>query len=299
MIDLHAHTNLSDGTCTPGQLIEKALANGLEALAICDHDTFDGYDQAAPLAASAGLELVCGIELSTHMEVLANSRHRSVHLLGYFLDRKPTEEFRNWLREIQENRHKRNRALVSRLQSLGIDITLEEVRAIGGNLAGRPHFATILVQKAYVDSIQDAFTVYLADSAKAYVEREEPSLTEGIREIRRAGGLTSLAHPVRFGNNNIQQVERVVARSRDERLDAIEVYHSDHSTKDVEAYLLLCRRYGLGVTGGSDFHGGTKPGIELGSGKNRNLSIPRTLLEQMRTLEKLRNDLPRWHPERR
>ncbi len=223
------------------------MANGLEALAICD--TFDGYDQAAPLAASAGLELVCGIELSAHMEVLANSRHRSLHLLGYFLDLKPTEEFRYWLREIQENRHKRNRALVSRLHSLGIDITLEEVRAIGGNLAGRPHFATILMQKAYLDSIQDALTVYLADSAMAFVEREEPSLTEGIPQIRGAGGLMSLAHPVRFGKNNIQGVEGTVARSRDEGFDAIEVYHSEHSPKDVEASLLLCRRYGLAVTG--------------------------------------------------
>lgn len=291
MIDLHAHTNLSDGTCTPAELLAKASEIGLEALAISDHDTFEGYDQAARLSAP-GLELICGIELSTRAEG-TSMRGRSVHLLGYFLDHLPTEDFRVWLRQIQENRHKRNVALVSRLQSLGMNITLEEVQAIGGHLTGRPHFATVMLRKGYVNSIEEAFAVYLGDLAKAHVEREEPSFGEGLQRIRQAGGIPSLAHPIRFGKNHIQEVESMVLRFRDEGLDAIEVYYSDHSPADVEAYLRLCRRHGITATGGSDFHGDTKPGIELGSGRNGNLSIPRTVLDQLRAVGRARN-----HPSR-
>lgn len=284
MIDLHTHTNQSDGTCTPEQLINKALEIGLEALAISDHDTFAGYDQAVPLAAQAGLELICGIELSTRVDGLSSTRGRSVHLLGYFLDQGPSQQFRTWLLEIQENRRERNRDLIAKLQSLGISIGLEEVQTIGGNLTGRPHFAKILLQKGYVSSVQKAFDIYLADSAKAHVERVEPNLPDGIRRIREAGGFTSLAHPIRFGKGNLDEVDRVIMRCLAEGapLDAIEVYHSDHGADDCQAYLALCEQHGLAVTAGSDFHGDTKPGIELGSGRNGNVSIPKRILDAMR-----------------
>ncbi len=286
MIDLHSHTNFSDGTDTPAQLVAKAVETRLEALAITDHDNFMGYDHALPLAASAGLELICGIELSTRVEGLAAFKGRSVHLLGYFLGDGPSQEFRTWLLELQENRRKRNRALIAKLQSLGLEITLEEVQEIGGFMTGRPHFATLLVRKGYVASIPEAFSVYLADAAKAHVEREEPNLSEGIRRIREAGGLTSLAHPIRFGKNKIEDVERVILRHREDGLEAIEVYHSDHSPEDAAAFLALAQRHGFGVTGGSDYHGENKPGIELGRGRNGNLSIPKSLLNTMREAAK-------------
>ncbi|MFN3326057.1 MAG: PHP domain-containing protein [Bryobacteraceae bacterium] len=281
MIDLHTHTNASDGTLTPAELVREALAVPLEALAICDHDTFAGYDAAAPLAAEQGLDLVCGIELSTKLHV-AIQRAKTVHMLGYFLRQPPSSEFREWLGGIQAARRDRNVRMVERLRLLGVDIAIEEVERIGGSIAGRPHFARLLVEKGYVQTSQEAFDEYLDESAKGYVEREEPSVEEGIRRIREAGGLSSLAHPIRLGKRNHDEEESLIAVMVDAGLQAIEVYHSDHSAADVERYLSIARRYGLIVTGGSDFHGANKPSIRLGLGYRNNIAVPRSVLEEMR-----------------
>jgi len=283
MIDLHTHTNLSDGTYTPAQLIEEAVALKLEALAISDHDTLKGCDEAAPLAAAANLDFVPAIELSTHLEEGRKAGGRSVHVLGYFLLSPPSQDFRQWLKSVQEGRRDRNRRLVHKLQSLGLDITLEEVESLGRNLPGRPHFARILLDKGYVSSIQEAFDVYLEEGKRAYVEREEVSLAEGIRRIAEAGGMPSLAHPIRIANKSISELEQLIERLLKQGLRALEVYHSDHPRELVDQYLALCQRWGMAVTGGSDFHGDTKPGVKLGTGRNGNLSIPRSLLDQLRS----------------
>jgi len=280
MIDLHTHTDESDGTFTPVELIDGARSLRLEALGICDHDTFAGYDQAVPLAEAAGLDLICGIELSTKWFSSPQSNGRSIHMLGYFFDQPPTGEFRDWLEAIRAARRDRNRRLAARLQSLGIDVTLEEVERLGRSLAGRPHFARLLVQKGYVKTIQEAFDRYLAESGEAYVERDEPLLDEGIRRILDAGGLPSLAHPVRLTNRH-PVLENAVKQMCDMGLRAIEVYHSDHSPQDVEFYLKLAGRYGLMITGGTDFHGENKPGLALGTGYG-NVAVPREVLDFLR-----------------
>ncbi len=281
MIDLHTHTHESDGTSSPEELVQAAVELKLEALGICDHDTFAGYDQAAPAARAVGLELVCGIELSTKLRSRPGVRGKSVHVLGYFLDAPPAPEFRAWLGNLQRSRRDRNARLAERLQSLGIAVTLEEVETLGRSLAGRPHFAQIMLRKGYVKSIHEAFEVYLGESARAYVEREEPSVAEGIRRILEAGGLPSIAHPVRLSRNGAV-VERLVAEMRDADLRAIEVYHSDHGPRETEQYFALARRYDLAITGGTDFHGGNKPGISLGTGINGNVAVPRTVLDALR-----------------
>ena len=125
MIDLHTHTDESDGTYTPAQLIETAVSSGLEALGITDHDTLAGYDAALPLAQAAGLDLVCGIELSTKL------RGRSVHLLGYFLKQPPSQPFRDWLREMQLSRRDRNIRLAEKLRSMGMEVSIAEVESRG------------------------------------------------------------------------------------------------------------------------------------------------------------------------
>ncbi len=280
MIDLHTHTDESDGTHAPNELIDAAVRIGLEALGISDHDTFAGYDLAVPLAQEAGLDLVCGIELSTKWRKSAENRGRSIHMLGYFLDAPPAPEFREWLEVIRAARRDRNRRLALSLQSLGMDIRLEEVERVGRSLAGRPHFARLLLEKGYVANIQDAFDRYLAEGAEAYVERDEPSLEEGIRRILDAGGLPSLAHPVRLTRDNAT-LDKAVGDMRDMGLRAIEVYHSDHGRRDVELYMKLASRYELAITGGSDFHGGNKPGLELGVGYG-NVAVPRELLDFLR-----------------
>lgn len=276
MIDLHSHTDRSDGTFTPAELIAEAVRIGLHALAITDHDTMTGCDAARPFAKDAGLELVCGLELST------KHKGHSVHLLGYFPNGDPTPEFRAWLDFLLESRRDRNRRLITKLQSLGVNITLEEVEQKGRTLTARPHFARILIEKGYVKDIQEAFDVYLDESAKGYVQRQDVPIKEAIERISAAGGVSSLAHPVRVAKNDWEKLAEYVGDFTSMGLRAIEVYHSDHSPENVAYYTTLAQRYGLGMTGGSDFHGANKPSISLGTGYRGNLSVPDELLEELR-----------------
>ncbi len=196
MIDLHSHTDQSDGTFTATELVNEAMRIHLKALAITDHDTMSGYYQAVPFAAAAGLKLICGIELSTKYQGV------SVHLLGYFPAQPPTQDFREWLAFLMESRRDRNRRLIQKLESLGIPITLEEVEAYGKTLTARPHFARVLIDKGYAKDMQDAFDQYLDESGKGYVQRHDIPIQEAIDRIKKSGGVSSLAHPVRVAKNN-------------------------------------------------------------------------------------------------
>jgi 3',5'-nucleoside bisphosphate phosphatase len=284
MIDLHTHTDRSDGSVPPAQLVHDAKAMGLEALGITDHDTLDGYDLAVPVAAEAGLELVCGIELSTRpVEKPADgSRPPSVHLLGYWLQEPASAGFRQWIRGHQESRRERNRKLIAKLNSLGVEITLEEVQVLGKHLTGRPHFAKILLKKGYVKTNQEAFDRYLADNASASVERDEPELIEGVRQIREGGGMPSLAHPVRLPERDRASLEKLLRILIDNGLQGLEVYHSEHSPEDTALYKELAAQFNLIETGGTDFHGDNKPAIHLGTGRGHNVNTPYELLENMR-----------------
>ena len=278
MIDLHSHTNRSDGTFTPAELVAEAKRVGLSALAITDHDTFAGYDTAAPLAKEAGLELICGIELSTRYMGL------SVHLLGYFPVTPPSDEFRKWLYFMLAMRRDRNNRLITKLQSLGVHITLEEVETEGRTLTGRPHFARVLVDKGYAKDIQNAFDLYLDESARGFVQRQEVPMEEALERILKSGGVPSLAHPVRIAKNNWDKLAEYVEDLAGSGLRAVEVFHSDHSPENVSYYGSLAERFNLGVTGGSDFHGANKPLISLGTGKRNNLHVPDAVLDNLKSL---------------
>lgn len=278
MIDLHSHTDRSDGTFTPAELVAEAVRVGLSTLAITDHDTFSGFDAAVPFAAEAGLNLMCGIELSTRYQ------GSSVHLLGYFPVQPPSEKLRSWLNWMLEMRRDRNIRLIKKLQSLGIDITLEEVEKIGRTLTARPHFARVLVKKGYAKDIQNAFDVYLDESAKGFVQRREASMEEALGYILESGGVPSLAHPIRVANNNWDKLAAWVEDLAGMGMRAIEVYHSDHSPENVSYYASLAERFSLGMTGGSDFHGENKPSISLGTGKHNNLHVPDSIVESLKDL---------------
>jgi hypothetical protein len=283
VIDLHAHTTDSDGGAPPAQLLEEARQAGLRALAICDHDTLGGYDTAAPLAAGSGVDLVCGIELSTRYRRKGGGRGPSIHMLGYFLEGAPGKEFRAWIEKLQAGRHDRNRRMLERLQALGVDITMDEVRSLARRLPGRPHFARLLVRKGYVADVEQAFQRYLDESAPAYVPRESPSSEEGIRRILEAGGLPSLAHPKRLaklGPEKNQIIEDLAGAG----LRAIEAYHSEHDLEDIQRYLSMAGRWGLAITGGSDYHGDNKPHVRLGMGSSCNGTVPDEILDQLRAL---------------
>lgn len=285
MIDLHAHTDRSDGSTDPGDLVRLAVREGIEALGIADHDTLAGYDAALPTAAGCGLQLVCAVELSTrpHEESTPGKREPSVHLLGYWLLSPPSAEFRRWLESQQESRHQRNLELVAKLQQLGMAVTLRDAENYGRNQVGRPHFARVLCDKGYVSNMQEAFDVYLADEAKAAVERDEPALEAGIRRITDSGGMASLAHPVRLPQRG-HDLEILLERLIDVGLQGIEVFHSEHSPADTAQYAELARRFDLIPTGGSDFHGENKPGIRLGTGIDSNVCLTYSFLENMREM---------------
>jgi hypothetical protein len=252
--------------------VEEAGAAGLTVLGITDHDTFAGFDQAMAVARSGGLELVCGIELSTKLH------GHSVHLLGYFLKNGGLADFRHWVLDLQASRRERNVRLAARLRELGFDITLEEAEARGRGMTGRPHFAQILLEKGYVSNLRQAFDDYLDESAIAYVYRREPEFAEGVEHIRNAGGIASLAHPIRVKGDVTALMPWLTASG----MNAIEAYHSDHGPAETQEYLDLAKQYGLLVTGGSDFHGTVKPEVKLGTGAGGNLRVPEDLLETLR-----------------
>jgi predicted metal-dependent phosphoesterase TrpH len=284
LIDLHVHTDRSDGSTPPGELVQQARALGIRALGIADHDTLAGYDAARPFAAECGLELVCAVELSTRPEQRScGKRERSVHVLGYFIDSPPSADFRHWLESQQASRRQRNLDLVAKLRHLGLDICLEDAQVYSRNQVGRPHFAKVLCDKGYVSCLQEAFDVYLADDASASVEREEPSIEEGIQRIRDGGGFASLAHPVRLPQRG-NELEALVEKLTGAGLRGIEVYHSEHRPEDCAAYLALARQFSLTPTGGSDFHGDNKPAVRLGSGIDGNVHLPYAFLDQIREM---------------
>jgi 3',5'-nucleoside bisphosphate phosphatase len=281
VIDLHSHTNESDGTFTPLELVELAKERGVEALAISDHDTFAGYDQALPEARSRGLDLVCGIELSTRAPG-AGAKARAIHLLAYFLRQPPPGEFRAWLAELIEGRRDRNRRLIASLRKKGVEIELAEVERLGRTLTGRPHFARVLIDKGYVASYEEAFRRYLGETAPTFVERHAPPVPVAIQRVLNAGGLPVLAHPIRLGIRDPNAEESFIGELRDAGLRGIEVFHSDHRQADMERYSGIARKYNLLVTGGSDFHGDAKPQISLGTGYHGNLNIPISVLNDLR-----------------
>ena len=276
MIDLHSHTDQSDGTFTAAELVAEATRIGLKALAITDHDTMGGYYQAVPFA--AGCRIETDLRHRAFDEVPGRVRSPP-RLLSEATARQP--EFREWLAFLLESRRDRNRRLIQKLVSLGIPITLEEVEAYGKTLTARPHFARVLIDKGFAKDMQDAFDQYLDESSRGYVQRHDIPIQEAIDRIRDAGGVSSLAHPVRVAKNNWDTLARYVEELAGTGLNAIEVYHSDHSPENVAYYKSLAERFGLGMTGGSDFHGGNKPAISLGTGCRNNLNVPDELADQL------------------
>jgi predicted metal-dependent phosphoesterase TrpH len=281
VIDLHSHTNASDGTLTPAELIALAKRNKLEALAITDHDTFEGYDAALPIANTAGFDLVRGIELNSRLLLDGATQPRFVHVLVYFPSNQPTREFHNWLAQQRAERRERNEKLVKSLQEAGVDITLAEVEARGRTLTGRPHFARVLVEKGYAANFDEAFRKYLGEEAPSYVERDSFTTEEVIKFAREGGGLPAVAHPIRIGMQRATERD-VLKRFKQSGLVGLEVYHSEHPPSLQTYYRQLADELQLLPTGGSDFHGAVKPDIDLGSGRDGNVQVPLEFLEGLR-----------------
>lgn len=273
-LDLHLHTTHSDGSCTPTEVVNMAHRAAVTALAITDHDITTGIAEAIAVGQQCGIEIIPGVEISS----LAGSSE--VHILGYFLDWQDFDLLER-LKTLRDARHRRNPQIIERLQTLGIGITYDEVRSLAGtDSIGRPHIARVLMDKRVVASAKEAFDRFLAEGKPAYVSRELPSPAEAIRWIKAARGLAVLAHPtwVRVAE---QPLIDLVRQLKADGLDGVEVYYSTHAARQTREYLSLAQQLGLLVTGGSDFHGLTKPDIEVGIGKGT-LHIPTSLLPKMK-----------------
>ncbi len=273
-LDLHLHTTHSDGSCTPSEVVHLAHQAGVTALAITDHDITTGIAEAITAGEQYGIEVIPGVEISSMIG------ETELHILGYFLDWNDPllhERFQT----LRASRHRRNPQIVEQLQALGIDITYDEVRALAGSdSVGRPHIARALMEKHVVQSAQEAFDRFLAKGKPAYVPRDLPSPADAIQWIKGARGLAVLAHPTWVKPAN-QTLNELVRELKSAGLDGVEVYYSTHAARQTREYLSLAQQLGLLATGGSDFHGITKPDIEVGIGKG-NLHTPPSLLPKMK-----------------
>ncbi len=243
--DLHTHTLASDGTCPPAENVRLAREAGLAAVAITDHDTVAGIEEALEAGQSLGVEVIPGVEISS----FANGQ--DIHVLGYFVPHQD-ETFKRALAGLRDTRHERNKLVIERLRELGLKLTLEEVyrRKEGTDKnIGRPHIAEAMMERGYVQSIEEAFDKYLGKGGLAYVNPPRITPQQAIDLIRKAGGVAVLAHPGLYNDDEL--VEELIVYG----LDGLEVWHPDNREDGVERYYRLADEYGLIMTGGSDFHG--------------------------------------------
>lgn len=257
-IDLHTHTNRSDGTFTPAELVRLASERGLDVVAVTDHDTTDGLHEASATGQQAGIEVVPGVELSAEYE------GTSVHVLCYWMD-VANAGLQAELQRLRDDRFRRGEAMVGKLRELGFPVSFERVREIaeGGNIV-RPHVAQAMVEAGVVSSEEEAFERWIADGKPAHVPKHALEPLEALALIRGAGGLCVLAHPGMWGDQTEVPQELIEAMAR-AGMAGLEVDHTDHSAEQRTRYRALADRLGLIPTGGSDCHGKRYDPIRLGT----------------------------------
>ena len=264
--DLHTHSIASDGTFAPADVVRRAHAAGVSALALTDHDTVDGLPEAAAAAEAVGIAFLPGIEVSC-----AHPRPGTVHLLGYGFE-VVHPSMRRLTTALAHARLERAERIVAALRAGGIDLTLDQVREQAGGL-GRPHFAAMLIRAGHAVSTRDAFDRFLGGGGSAYVENNPLSTGQVIPLIRDAGGFTSLAHPIQLRRATWPQLEAMIREMAEQGMDGLETLHNTHDLDMQHRLTRLADRLELIPTGGSDFHGSNKPWIKLGVAGGR--EIPR------------------------
>jgi predicted metal-dependent phosphoesterase TrpH len=265
--DLHTHSTASDGSDTPSELVKKAMAAGLKAVALTDHDTVAGIEEAMAEAKQSGMELVPGVELSVIHE------KGNMHMLCYLMDH-TDKKFNATLEKLQQARGRRNERMLELLAKNGRPVTMEELRELAGDgQVGRPHFARAMVKRGYVTSVAEAFERFLKRGEPAYVPKSILTAEDAIKVIHGAGGVAVLAHPCSLKTSSLQELESIISGLAQHGLDGVECYYSEHGRNFTEKCIELAKRYDLIITGGSDYHGKAKPHIAIGKGKGK-LHVP-------------------------
>lgn len=293
-IDLHVHSTCSDGTLSSTELVDYAMEKGLAAFALTDHDTVDGLKEAMEYACSLRTqmaaqngngnsddaaekartrhvpEIIPGIELSTEYQ------GRDIHVLGLFI-RYRDEAFQSKLQEFVDSRTARNKKMCALLQQAGVPVTYEELlEAYPDSVITRAHYAKYMLEKGYVKNRQEAFDRYVGDHAPCFIPREKITPAQAVQLILQAGGAPVLAHPILYHMSE-DRLDELVCELKEAGLMGIEAVYSTYTVADERQIRALAKKYDLLLSGGSDFHGANKPGIDLGSGRGK-LFVPQELL---------------------
>lgn len=275
IVDLHVHSNKSDGTCSPSELVDLAIQKGLSAFALTDHDTTAGLDEAIEYAKDRDIEVVPGIEFSTEYQ------GRDIHVLGLAIDYK-APVFADRLQAFVDSRIGRNRKMCRNLTEAGIDISYEKLMAAyPGAVITRAHYARYLLDHGYVKSLPEAFERYVGDHCPYFVPREKVTPVQAVQLIRQAKGIPVLAHPTLYHMGK-DALQKLVSSLTEAGLVGLEAVYSTYSAGEEREMRQLASRNGLLISGGSDFHGSNKPGLELATGYHGKLVIPYDIWERLK-----------------
>jgi len=257
-IDLHTHSNRSDGTFAPAEVVRTAAEKRLEVVALVDHDTTEGLEEALAEGERLGIEVVPGVEFSAEHEAT------SVHVLCYWMDVSDAA-FQEELERLRDDRFRRGERMIEKLRALGFDISFDRVREIaGGDLIARPHVAQAMVEAGIVPTEKDAFDRWIGDGRPAHVGKHALDPVDAVAVIQGAGGLCVLAHPGMWGDQTSVPDELIEAMAA-AGMVGLEVDHTDHTPEQRERYRTLAERLGLVPTGGSDCHGTRYDPIRMGT----------------------------------
>lgn len=275
-IDLHVHTSASDSTFSPTQTVQIARDSGLAAIAVTDHDNVSGVAEAIEAGKALGVEVVRGVEISTKYG-------GAVHILGYFIhsDGSKMQSVFDWM---VHDRDERNEKICALMAADGLDVSYAEMKARFGTAIGRPHLAQVLVELGMATDMVDAFDRYVEKGRRYYLPRNFLPIEKCVETIREAGGIPVLAHPFQYKRDD-SGLRELIELCVDHGLMGMECRYSGYDADMVHYLEALKDKYGLLETGGSDFHGGHKPGIEMGRGINGNLDVPYEFLEKLKDVK--------------
>ncbi len=274
MIDMHVHSSASDGTFSPSALLLEAKKAGLCAMALTDHDTMDGIEEAEAAAKELGIELIPGVEISTEYH------GREIHVLGYYVSQE-YPRMKAMLEEFRDFRTTRNERMVERLQKEGFSITMDALlEKFPDSVLTRAHVARYLCETGQLPDIRTVFAKYLGENCCCYIQRPKISPVEAVTLILEAGGIAVLAHPV-LCNLPEDELRQMIVEMKQAGMCGLEAVYSENTAEDEAHMRGLAEEYGLLLSGGSDFHGNNKPDIKLGVGKG-NLFIPYAFLQDLK-----------------
>ncbi len=274
MIDLHLHSTYSDGTMTPAELVRLAAGLGLSAVAITDHDTVSGTEEALSEGTRCSLEVVPGLEISVEYKGM------NLHLLGYFFDWR-NGRLVETLEMLQTSREVRNKKIVSKFQEMGIDLSADELQdEAGEGVAGRPHFARLLVKKNIVKTTEQAFARYLKAGRCAYVSRFVLEIREAIEILHEAGEFAVVAHPLQIPCS-MSELSGILRELKHLGIDGLETYYPTQRGDAFKKIRALAQQYQLLETGGSDYHGDTRKGTSI-AGASKNFLVPDEIMNTLR-----------------